>query len=258
MEGTLNFSPTGIRWSSRGVNFIFSTDPAGPFSFRLHRRKIFTSVGQKIGEPRVVESNTPDWEYDGDSDDLDAQYPTDAKPNHAFRIDQPSFDPVPRRQKSFRLDLRELAEWYDGKAWIQITKSSTGEWHANLSSVPPGVKGDVNNLGAGLPQNVLNSRPVASSGIPQSVHVGATVTLDGSLSSDANNDLLTYKWTQTPVPTVTLSDATAEKPTFTAPAVPTSLTFELRVTDITKGLFHHNPGNGESTADSVTVTVTAP
>ena len=83
------------------------------------------------------------------------------------------------------------------------------------------------------------------------------VTLDGSGSSDADNDTLTYDWTQTAGPNVTLSSSTAQKPTFTAPAGPKTLKFDLKVKDITAGLHHHKPTNSESLADSVTITVNA-
>ena len=42
-----------------------------------------------------------------------------------------------------------------------------------------------------------NQTPTASAGPAQSVASGATVTLDGSGSSDPNGDSLTYQWTQT-------------------------------------------------------------
>lgn len=65
----------------------------------------------------------------------------------------------------------------------------------------------------------LNSPPNASAGIAQNVMAGSVVTLDGSASSDANGDALTYSWTLTARPigsTATLSSSTAAKPTFTA------------------------------------------
>ena len=64
-----------------------------------------------------------------------------------------------------------------------------------------------------------NSTPTANAGLAQSVVVGAVVTLDGTGSTDANNDPITYKWTWGTKPTgsaAALSSATTAKPTFTA------------------------------------------
>ena len=64
-----------------------------------------------------------------------------------------------------------------------------------------------------------NAAPVASAGSNQNVTIGATVTLDGTVSSDANNDSLTYKWTLQSKPSnssATLALATSAKPTFKA------------------------------------------
>jgi subtilisin-like proprotein convertase family protein/agmatine/peptidylarginine deiminase len=95
-----------------------------------------------------------------------------------------------------------------------------------------------------------NHAPVASAGADQTVLSGAVVTLDGSGSSDADGDALTYAWTQTAGTAVSLSSATAARPTFTAPTVnaATSLTFNLVVSD----------GDAASSADSVTVVINPP
>ena len=64
-----------------------------------------------------------------------------------------------------------------------------------------------------------NSAPVANAGVAQSVKLNDTVTLDGTGSSDANNDFITYKWTLITKPTgstAVLSSATTSKPTFKA------------------------------------------
>ena len=48
----------------------------------------------------------------------------------------------------------------------------------------------------------VNTAPVANAGPDQlGVVTGATVNLDGSLSSDVDLDTLTYAWTLTTVPT---------------------------------------------------------
>jgi hypothetical protein len=91
----------------------------------------------------------------------------------------------------------------------------------------------------------INTLPVANAGADQTVNSGATVTLDGSASSDADNDALTYLWTAPAE--VTLSSTTVAKPTFTAPEVFADKTyiFSLEVND----------GTASSVTDEVIITV---
>ena len=77
----------------------------------------------------------------------------------------------------------------------------------------------------------INYDPTANAGPDQLVMINSTVTLDGSGSSDPNDNIETYLWTQVGGTTVTLADASAESTTFTAPAATTDLLFELTVTD---------------------------
>lgn len=99
-----------------------------------------------------------------------------------------------------------------------------------------------------------NAAPTADAGADRTVASGEPVTLDGTASSDPDaGDTLTHAWTQTAGPEVTLSDATAAEPGFTAPAVAANdpaaeLAFSLVVTD--------DKGN-TSAADTVTITVSA-
>jgi LmbE family N-acetylglucosaminyl deacetylase len=76
--------------------------------------------------------------------------------------------------------------------------------------------------------------PIASAGSDQAVGLGASVELDGSASSDPNDLSLTYVWTQTAGPTVTLSNPSAVQPTFTAPASSQTLIFSLVVANSTE------------------------
>ncbi|HEY7532653.1 MAG TPA: PKD domain-containing protein, partial [Nitrospiraceae bacterium] len=80
----------------------------------------------------------------------------------------------------------------------------------------------------------VNHPPVALAGPDQAVAEASLVTLDGSASYDPDADALTYLWSQTGGPSVTLTDATVAKPLFLAPLVGsagTTLGFELTVTD---------------------------
>jgi hypothetical protein len=63
----------------------------------------------------------------------------------------------------------------------------------------------------------VNKKPVAFAGVDQTVNEGTLVQLDGTLSSDADNETITFKWTAPAI--VVLSSQTISKPTFTAPMV---------------------------------------
>jgi hypothetical protein len=79
-----------------------------------------------------------------------------------------------------------------------------------------------------------NMPPVAHAGADQSVDEGALVNLDGSTSSDSDDGIAGYQWSQIGGTPVTLSDPRSKQPTFTAPDVGsqgTALTFKLTVTD---------------------------
>jgi K319L-like, PKD domain len=97
----------------------------------------------------------------------------------------------------------------------------------------PGVISLIDPAGAFDTTNIVapNTAPTAAAGADQTVDSGATVQLDGSGSTDPENDTLTYAWTQTSGPAVTLSDPTSATPTFTAPTGPADLTFDLQVCD---------------------------
>ena len=76
--------------------------------------------------------------------------------------------------------------------------------------------------------------PVADAGPDQGVDEGTTVTLNGSNSTDPNNDIVSYSWEQVSGPAVELPTSDAATTTFTAPDVGvdgSSLTFLLTAID---------------------------
>ena len=96
---------------------------------------------------------------------------------------------------------------------------------------------------------VANAAPVANAGIAQNTVTGTAVTLDGSASSDANGDALSYVWTLTSKPAgseATLNGANMVNPTFVAD-VAGSYVASLVARD----------GSLNSTPATVTVTVAA-
>ena len=94
-----------------------------------------------------------------------------------------------------------------------------------------------------------NAAPVSNAGADQNIATTALVTLDGSASSDANGDSLTYAWSITSVPggssVSALSNAAIVNPTFTAD-VDGAYVFSLVVND----------GTVNSSADAITVNAT--
>jgi len=91
----------------------------------------------------------------------------------------------------------------------------------------------------------VNIAPVANAGSDQSVNESAIVSLDGSASTDADGNTLTYKWSAPAG--ITLSSTTDAKPTFTAPEVTANKDYTI--------LLVVNDGTLDSPADPIVITV---
>ncbi|MCF6323230.1 MAG: PKD domain-containing protein [Gammaproteobacteria bacterium] len=97
-----------------------------------------------------------------------------------------------------------------------------------------------------ITSSTTNIAPIANAGSDQTVETSQTVLLDGSASSDANNDPLTYRWSLTGRPPgsgSSLNSTTVSNPTFT-PDLNGSYVLQLIVND----------GQVDSSADTVTIT----
>ncbi|WP_313081108.1 PKD domain-containing protein [Atlantibacter sp.] len=77
-----------------------------------------------------------------------------------------------------------------------------------------------------------NTPPVANAGVSQTVQGTQTVNLDGSGSTDADGNALTYQWTQTAGPSATLANANQARAIVTLPSASrATYTFRLTVND---------------------------
>ncbi|MBX3473353.1 MAG: S8 family serine peptidase [Planctomycetes bacterium] len=96
--------------------------------------------------------------------------------------------------------------------------------------------------------SAVNNPPNANAGLDQGALFGATVMMNGGASTDPDGDPITFAWVQIGgINTVTLSGAGSAIASFTAPATPDTLVFQLTVSD----------NRGGSTTDTITIHVNA-
>ena len=101
-----------------------------------------------------------------------------------------------------------------------FTADIAGQYTAKLTVKDSGGLASLAEASVIIVASITNSKPVANAGAKQFVAFGpsSTVTLDGTYSTDADNDQLTYKWIlQKPsTSSAVLSSSTSARPTFTA------------------------------------------
>jgi hypothetical protein len=175
---------------------------AGPNQNVLKGNQVFLDAGQ---------NQDGKWTYDADGDPVTYAWSIVSTPNgsaatlsdsHAARTD-------------FLADL--------AGAYVFSLKVYDGAEYSDLSYVTI----------TAYERNGQNAPPVADAGPNQRVLTGASVTLDGRGSYDANDDPLTYTWTILSIPAgshAVLSNLQPGRPTFTAD-VSGSYVFTLRVSD---------------------------
>ena len=127
--------------------------------------------------------------------------------------------------------------------------SKTTVWivMASIGLVACGGGGGGTSGGGGGGGGTTNTAPVANAGVDQTAGIGLEVSLDGTSSSDANGDSLTYSWTIDTAPAgsaAALSSTTASSIQITPD----------QLGDYVIGLVV-NDGTANSSVDQVTITV---
>jgi bacillolysin len=201
---------------------------------------------------------------------------------HAFELESPNYD-----GGLVEYSIDGGSSWHDAGSLIDSGKSYTGRISTASDSPEPGSRAFIDlshgyvssrvNLSTVAGENIrlrfrlvtdtgnagplgwtiddvslysCNRAPIAAAGSNVTVPPGASHTLDGSQSHelDSGDSIASYNWTQLSGTAVTLSDATAVSPSFTAPDVEGTLSFRLTVTDTL----------GASATDTVQVAVIIP
>jgi len=132
----------------------------------------------------------------------------------------------------------------------QVCHTTTTYWRGNGAATDHHVVTNCSSCHNILTGGHANSAPIAHGGPDQSVITGASVTLNGSASSDADGDPLTYRWALISRPggsNAGLTGSAAAGPAFT-PDVPGSYVVSLVVND----------GQADSGADTVTIYAVIP
>jgi transcription elongation GreA/GreB family factor len=136
---------------------------------------------------------------DANNDSLTYKWTLQSKPSNSSAV----ISPITSAKPTFKADL--------AGTYVATLVVSDGKANSDLAVVS-------------ILASVANSAPVAKAGVNQNVVVGTSITLDGTASSDANGDTLTYRWSLLYKPSTslaTLSSTSFSKPTFTADAVGT-------------------------------------
>ena len=180
-----------------------------------------------------------------------------ASANYSFRsgsdpLNSLRSDKIPKAGEApyYKVDDGERNRWGDYSVTAVDPLDDTDLWSIQEYAESPvdGVDRWGTWWGRIVPplSSIGNSPPIANAAAPEIVKKEEIVELDGSGSSDADGDVLTYEWAQTLGPTVYLSGANSAKAAFVAPSLSqdTVLEFQLTVHDW-----------AASDTDSVAVTV---
>ncbi|MFY1825891.1 myxosortase-dependent M36 family metallopeptidase [Myxococcus fulvus] len=239
LNGSASFDPDAAAgstltyaWTQIGGPAVTLTgaDTATPsFSAQVPTSTIFTfqlvvSDGTDSSHPRVVQVLVNN---------------TNAAPVAVARVKDNGPTTVDERSGSVTLDATASTD-ADGEplafGWTQTagpTVTLDSATSATPTFTPPEVTADTaftfrllatDGIAVSAPATItitvrnVDRAPVANAGENQTVNQGTQVTLNGT-ATDADGDTITYAWTQTSGPSVTLTGADTSAATFTAPSV---------------------------------------
>ena len=123
-----------------------------------------------------------------------------------------------------------LAQFNPALPQQDLLLTISGLYRFDVTVTADGVVSPVGTQWVAVATNDGNSAPEADAGASFTAHAGDTVSLDGSGSTDPDNDPLSYLWVQTGGSGVNLQQDTTVAPQFYA-LNPGLYTFELHVTD---------------------------
>lgn len=199
------------------------------WSYQLMAQYTDTLVAEQIGEMALTSGNLYGYEYKSLASGL---------PIYVIWHETASSNVV-LPHTDLKVTVTGLITDSDGNTTEQTFEATDGPIILNVGQDPILVV---------VTESSAAYSPVADAGTDQTVEEGDTVTLDASNSTDPDDAIASYQWSQSSGTTITLSDATAVQPTFIAPDVGSdgeALTFQLTVTDI----------SGNSSTDNVIINV---
>lgn len=136
---------------------------------------------------------------------------------------------------------------YDDDTAAFIGQAANGTWTVQVTDTSSGNTGTLEWLAIEIDYDNSNQPPTADAGSNQTVNEGATVNLNGSGSTDPENDTLTYQWVRLSGPSISISGSNTATPSFVAPQVASAQVVVVQLTV--------DDGNGNSDTDTVSITV---